>query len=246
MGIQASIMSAAVPWSRREFVQQMGLAAGLVGLSSWSSLAAAQPVADDLTPDEVLAKLVEGNKRFAGGETKLSPRTPADFARDVEGQAPPAIILSCADSRVPPEFVFDQPVGGLFVLRVAGNIVGSGPILQGSLEFAVAELGSKLILVMGHSACGAVQAAITHLEANDTLPGSIGDMVDYIRPVVRKVAAGPKPSDKLVAVTKANAMENARRIATGGPIIPDFVKSGKVKVLGAYYELSNGQVELLG
>jgi carbonic anhydrase len=176
----------------------------------------------------------------------LSPRTPADFARDVEGQAPPAIVLSCADSRVPPEFVFDQPIGGLFVLRVAGNIVGSGPILKGSVEFAVAELGAKLIIVMGHSACGAVKAAITHIDAKDALPGSIGNMVDYIRPVVRQVAAQPQvPADKLVAVTKANALANAKRLATLDPIVSDFVKRGVVKVVGAYYEMSTGAVEIL-
>ncbi len=144
-----------------------------------------------------------------------------------------------------PEFVFDQPVGGLFVCRVAGNIVGSGPILIGSIEFAVAVLGARLILVMGHSQCGAVQAAITYLEKKDKLPGSIGSMVDYIRPVVRQVAALPKPDDKLVAVTKANAVENAKRLATDGPILPEFVKKGELKVLGAFYELSTGKVEIL-
>ncbi len=92
---------------------------GLTHVSA-SSLAALEPNQEDATPDAVLARLMEGNKRFTSGRTKLSPRTPADFARDVQGQAPPAIVLSCADSRVPPEFVFDQPICGLLVLRVAG------------------------------------------------------------------------------------------------------------------------------
>jgi carbonic anhydrase len=219
---------------------------GLTHVSA-SSLAALEPNQEDATPDAVLARLMEGNKRFTSGRTKLSPRTPADFARDVQGQAPPAIVLSCADSRVPPEFVFDQPIGGLFVLRVAGNIVGAGPILKGSVEFAVAELGAKLIIVMGHSLCGAVDAAITHIDKNDQLPGSIGDMVDYIRPVVRKVADQPqKPADKLVAVTKANALHNAQMLAKLDPIVSDFVQRGAVKVVGAYYEMSTGAVEILG
>lgn len=228
--------------SRREFVQRMGLAVGMVGLGAGSTLHAAEP-AVPRKPEEILASLVQGNERFASGKTHLSPRTPADFARDVKGQAPPAIILSCADSRVPPEFVFDQPIGGLFVLRVAGNLVGSGPILLGSLEFAVAELGARLIVVMGHSLCGACQAAITHIENNDQLPGSIEGLVDYIRPVVRKV--GNAPGDKLVNVTKENAIQNAKRLETLGPILPEFVKMGELQMVGAYYEISTGKVEFL-
>lgn len=224
------------------------MAAGAVGLAQLSSTSAQalEPYQGDLSPDAILAHLMEGNGRFTSGQTRLSPRTPADFARDAKGQAPPAIVLSCADSRVTPEFVFDQPVGGLFVLRVAGNIVGSGPILKGSIEFAVAELGARLIIVMGHSGCGAMQAAIDHIEASDVLPGAIGPMVDYIRPVVRRVPAQPTPEDKLVAVTKANAVENARRLASMGPIVSEFVRDGKVKVVGAFYELSTGKVEILG
>ncbi|MDZ4817890.1 MAG: carbonic anhydrase [Planctomycetota bacterium] len=230
--------------SRREFVQRVGLAAGAISLSSYGLLHAEEkPVATSMTPNDILGQLVAGNERFASGKTKLLPRTPADFARDAKGQAPPAIILGCADSRVPPEFVFDQPVGGLFVLRVAGNIVGSGPILMGSMEFAVAELGARLIVVMGHSECGACKAAIEHIENHDKLPGSIEGMVDYIRPVVREVRG--KPGNKLVNVTKQNAIMNAKRLETLGPILPDFVKKGAVKVVGAYYELSTGKVEIL-
>ncbi|UUO09205.1 hypothetical protein M4951_04450 [Blastopirellula sp. J2-11] len=163
--------------------------------------------------------------------------------RDAKGQAPPAIILACADSRVAPELVFDQPIGGLFVLRVAGNIVGSGPTLMGSIEYAVAVLGSSLIMVMGHSSCGACEAAIEHIENNDSLPGSIEGLVDYIRPVVRQVKG--KPGDKLVNVTKANAVRTAQSLETSGPILPERVKSGALKIVSSYYELSNGQVELL-
>jgi carbonic anhydrase len=168
---------------------------------------------------------------------------PEAFAQDVKGQAPPAIILGCSDSRVPPEFVFDQPIGDLFVLRVAGNIVGSGPILKGSIEFAVAVLGARLIIVMGHSQCGACKAAIEHLDNNDKLPGSIEGMVDYIRPVVRKV--GDAPGDKVLNVTKANAVMNAKRLETLGPILPPLFKKGELKMVGAYYEMKTGRVEIL-
>ena len=229
---------------RREFVQQVGLATGAVGLGGLTAFAADGKPAASRKPDDILAQLLAGNKRFVSGKTNLIPRSPEDFARDAEGQAPPAIILGCADSRVPPELVFDQPIGGLFVLRVAGNIVGSGPILAGSVEFAVAELGARLIIVLGHSKCGACQAAITHIENNDKLPGSIEGLVDYIRPVVRKV--GKAGGDKLVNVTKENAIENAKRLATLGPILPEFVKKGELKIVGGYYELKTGQVDILG
>lgn len=231
--------------SRREFVQRVGLAiggAGALSLSSYGSLLAYNKP-DSIKPDDILNQLIEGNERFATGQSRLTSRSPEDFARDVKGQAPPAIILGCADSRVPPEFVFDQPVGGLFVLRVAGNMVGSGPILLGSIEFAVAELGARLIVVMGHSQCGACQAAIDHIENHDTLPGAIEGMVDYIRPVVQEVRG--EPGNKLVNVTKQNAITNAKRLETLGPILPEFIKSGELKTVGAYYEMSTGRVEFL-
>ncbi|MBA2113445.1 carbonic anhydrase [Bremerella alba] len=230
------------PTSRRTFVQNIALAAGAVSLYPTSSLLAANE-SDSRSPDDILAELVAGNRRFASGKTHLSPRTPADFARDAKGQAPPAIILGCADSRVPPEMVFDQPIGGLFVLRVAGNMVGSGPILLGSIEFAVAELGARAVVVMGHSSCGACSAAIDHIDNNDALPGAIEGMVDYIRPVVREVKG--KPGNKLVNVTKANAVYNAKKLSQTGTILPEFVQSGKVKMVGAFYNLSTGVVEFL-
>ncbi|WP_246119949.1 carbonic anhydrase [Blastopirellula retiformator] len=218
------------------------MAVGVASLGAFRSTSAAQLDAEK-SPDQILAELKAGNDRFSSGKTNLSPRTPEDFARDAQGQAPPAIVLGCADSRVPPEIVFDQPVGDLFTLRVAGNIVGSGPILLGSIEFAVAELGAKLIVVMGHSSCGACAAAIEHIENNDALPGAIEGMVNYIRPVVRQVQG--KPGDKLVNVTKQNAIYNAQKLRKLGPILPDLVKSGTVQTVAAYYELSTGKVEFL-
>ncbi|MBI1249464.1 carbonic anhydrase [bacterium] len=228
--------------SRRSFVQSLALAAGAVSLYPTSSLWAANETASD-DPDAILAELVAGNRRFSSGKTRISPRTPEDFARDAKGQAPPAVILGCADSRVPPEMVFDQPIGNLFVLRVAGNMIGSGPILLGSVEFAVAELGARLVVVMGHSSCGACRAAIDHIDNNDTLPGAIEGMVDKIRPVVRQVQG--EPGNKLVNVTKANAVYNAQKLSKTGSILPKFVQNGKVKMVGAYYNLSTGVVDFL-
>ncbi|MFI4874324.1 MAG: carbonic anhydrase, partial [Blastopirellula sp. JB062] len=231
------------PTSRREFVQRVGLAVGAASVGALPAIASANTTLAE-RPNDILAKLIEGNRRFANGKSNVNPRSPADFAQDALGQAPPAIVLACADSRVSPELVFDQPIGGLFVLRVAGNLVGSGPTLMGSIEFAVAELGARLIVVMGHSQCGACAAAIKHIENNDALPGEIEGLVDYIRPAVRQVKGSP--GNKLVNVTKANALRNAEELKKRGSILPERVSAGDLKIVGAYYELSNGQIEILG
>src|SRR5580765_2877051 len=135
------------------------------------------------TADQVMKDLLEGNARFVAGQT-LNPRQrPADYSKLVAGQAPDAVIIGCADSRVPPEVLFDQGVGDLFVVRVAGNVVsGTGAVIKGSIEFAIAELNVPLIMVLGHSNCGAVKAAVQHLEAKDDLPGAINDLVTLIKP----------------------------------------------------------------
>src|SRR5580765_2020075 len=113
------------------------------------------------TADQVMKDLLEGNARFVAGQT-LNPRQrPADYSKLVAGQAPDAVIIGCADSRVPPEILFDQGVGDLFVIRVAGNIInGAGPIVKGSIAYGVVALGAPLIMVLGHSGCGAVKAAL--------------------------------------------------------------------------------------
>lgn len=226
--------------SRREFVMSAGLAAGMLGLPR---LASGGP-SPALAPDDVLAKLLEGNARFMAGQTSLlTRRRPEDFAALAEGQAPQAIIVACADSRVAPELVFDQGIGDLFVVRVAGNVVsGAGPIVKGSIEFAVAELGARLIMVLGHSACGAVKAATAHVEARDALPGSIGPLVEIIRPAVA-LAAG-RPGDKVENVIRANVEKCVETLKGLDPIVAKFVKAGEVKVVGGVYELSNGKVDV--
>ncbi|MDR3621195.1 MAG: carbonic anhydrase [Paludisphaera borealis] len=227
--------------SRRQFVQQVGLVAGAALASAPTAVEAAQPARD---PDAVLALLREGNKRFTSGQTSLlSRRRPSDFAGLAEGQAPIVAIIGCADSRVAPELIFDQGAGDLFVVRVAGNVVdGAGAVVKGSIEFAVAELGVQLIMVLGHSKCGAVKAAIQHVDAHDSLPGSIDGLVEMIKPAVAD--ASGKPGDKLEAVTKANVARSVAKLKTSGPIIPELVKAGKVKIVGAVYELSTGAVEV--
>ena len=232
--------------SRREFVRVTGL--GTLGISlaagGQAADAAATPRRAAADPDQVLARLMEGNKRFVEGKTSLlTRRRPEDFAALAEGQAPEVIIVACADSRVAPELVFDQGIGDLFVVRVAGNVFsGSGAIVKGSIEFAVAELGARLIMVMGHSQCGAVKAAIEHIEANDTLPGSIEGLVDLIRPAVRNAAG--QPGDKLTNVIRENVRKCVEQIKTQNPILSKFAGSGELKVVGATYELKTGVVDV--
>jgi len=236
--------------SRREFIRLSGLAVGATGLAlpttglalGTAGSATGQPARD---PDTVLARLLEGNKRFASGQLVHPGRKPEDFAALAEGQAPLAVIVGCADSRVAPELVFDLGVGDLFVVRVAGNIVsGAGPTVKGSIEFAVAELGVRLIMVLGHSQCGAVKAAIEHIDANDALPGSIGDLIDPIRPAV--VAAKGRPGDKLTNVIRANVEKGVERLKGLDPILSKLAKTGELKVVGAAYELRTGVVEVFG
>lgn len=228
------------PPTRRQFVASASVAA-----LALPELAHAAEAPASRKPDDVLKELLAGNKRFVGGKLAHPGRQPKDFLPLAAGQAPPAIIVGCADSRVPPEVVFDQAVGDLFVVRVAGNIVaGAGPLVKGSVEFAVGVLGARLILVLGHTECGAVKAAITHIEGNDKLPGSIGELIDPIRPVVRRLKGTP-PADKLAVVTRANVLEGVKRLQGLSPVLAPLVKSGELKVVGGIYDLATGKVGLV-
>ncbi len=242
-------MSAEERLSRRDFVRAAGIAAGAASLgASVESEAAPIPAAvaaAPRSPDEVLAALIEGNKRFmAGTPSLLSRRRPEDFAVLAEGQAPEAIIVACADSRVAPELIFDQGVGDLFVIRVAGNVVtNAGPVVKGSLEFAVAVLGARLIVVLGHTACGAVKSAVKYIDDKEALPGAIEGLVDVIRPAVA-MAAG-QPGDKVENVTRANVQKCVETIKGLDPILAKFAGSGELKVVGGVYDLKTGRVNLL-
>jgi carbonic anhydrase len=238
-------MRASTPVTRRDFVRLSGLVAGAAGLALPRPGRAADPPPADRDPDAVLARLLEGNKRFARGEPAHPGRTPADFAALADGQAPLAVVVGCADSRVPPELVFDQGVGDLFVVRVAGNVVsGAGASVKGSVEYAVAELGVRLVLVLGHSGCGAVKAALKHIAAGDKVPGSIGDLVDTIKPAA--AAARGKPGDLLDNAVRANVERGVERLKGLEPALAGPVKAGKVKVAGAVYDLRGGKVTVLG
>ncbi len=228
--------------SRRDVLRLSALAAA--GFSRVARASAADKPATTVGADEALARLLEGNKRYVEGNLVQPRRRPEDFKALAEGQTPLAVIVACADSRVAPELLFDQGVGDLFVVRVAGNVVSSGgAAVTGSIEYAVAELGVRLVMVLGHSQCGAVKAAIKHLEAKDALPGSIGELVDAIKPAV--LAAKRNPGDLLDNAIKANVERGVTRLKGLEPILAGAVRLGKVRIVGANYDLRTGKVMVL-
>jgi carbonic anhydrase len=219
--------------SRRRFLQLSAAATAGLLTSAWELGAPLQARAQStLSPDAALNELMQGNKRFTSGHP-----TARDLAllrqKTVDKQEPFAAVLSCADSRVPVEIVFDQSIGQIFVTRVAGNIVT--PEIIGSLEYGAAALGTKVILVMGHSNCGAVKAAI---QAKD-VPGQISALFPHIRPAVDQ--AGPS----LEPAIKANARIQAGLLREASTVISGLLKEGKLKVVAAYYDLGTGAVTLL-
>jgi carbonic anhydrase len=228
--------------SRRHFLVTAS-AAALTASTLRSNYAFAAPRATPApAPDEVLRMMQEGNARFVAGATTHPRRTPNDFKPLAAGQAPVACIIACSDSRVTPEILFDLGIGDLFVVRVAGNYVsGAGPTVKGSVEYAVAELGVSLVLVLGHSQCGAVKAAIQHLHDKDALPGAINDLVNSIKPAV--LESEKLPGDPLENAIRANVRRGVERLNTLQPIIGPAVKSGKIKIAGAVYDLATGKVQ---
>ena len=243
-------MHSSIGLTRRRFVELSGLStAGLVLAGSegagpvLTADSTSKPRAN-LTPDQILRKLLEGNKRFIKGIPANPRRKPEDFAKLEEGQKPMAVIVGCADSRVAPEILFDQGVGDLFVVRVAGNVInGAGATVKGSIEYAVAELAVSLVVVLGHSKCGAVKSALKHIDAKDSLPGAINDLVNNIKPAVTKTKG--QKGDALENAIKANVEIGVERIKDLKPILAGPVKEGKVKVVGGVYDLRSGEVTII-
>ena len=197
-----------------------------------SSRAAAQT---PLEPEMALQRLMDGNRRFAENRmTSFSEDLDILKAKTVAQQQPFAAVLSCADSRVPVELIFDQSIGHVFVTRVAGNIA-SGPMIA-SLEYAVAVLGTPAILVLGHANCGAVKAAI---EAKP-VPGQISTLFPYIRSAVNQAGAD------LEAAIKANAKFQAGVLQHSSPVLAEQVKQNRLKIVAAYYDLATGKATILG
>jgi len=239
-------------FSRRNFVKLATVSLSAAGLGLYGSeelvwarqkRVSAKPPSP-LGPDEALRELLAGNERFVKGRPSSPRRRPKDFSALAEGQSPAAIIVGCADSRVPPEILFDVGVGDLFVVRVAGNVVSdAGAVVKGSIEYGVAELNAPLIIVLGHSNCGAVKAAIEHIDAKDALPGAINDLVELIKPAVAKSKGeAGEPLDNAI---RANVSISVERLKGLQPILAGPVSEGKVKVVGAVYDLRTGKVTMV-
>ncbi len=192
----------------------------------------------DTSPiQNALDKLIEGNKRFLSRGALHPNQDAARRAEATKGQRPFAVIVGCSDSRIPPEIIFDQGIGDIFVIRVAGNIADD--VALGSIEYAVDHLGSQLIVVLGHSSCGAVTATVQGGEAH----GHIASIVKAIGPAVEE--AKGKPGDLTDNSIRTNAGLVARTIASSKPILSKMVDEGRIKVVAAYYHLDTGLVELL-
>jgi len=185
--------------------------------------------------------LREGNARFVAGEGGARRSWHPHL---VEGQRPFAVILGCSDSRAPVEYVFDQGLGDLFVIRVAGNIVA--PSLVGSVEFAVGAFGTRLVVVMGHTQCGAVGATVHALEHGAPESANLAAIVERITPHVKPIFDGPGDHDAhLAAAVRANAIAAAREMRDASPILHDLVEKGRVVIAAAVYNLSTGVVDFL-
>jgi carbonic anhydrase len=193
-------------------------------------LAAEHPAAS-VSADAALAKLKEGNLRFASSEVSQSKPTAARRAETAQEQHPFAIILGCADSRTAPELIFDQNLGDLFVIRTAGNLVDDHAL--GSIEYAVAHLGARLVVVLGHQRCGAVKAALE----SDHAPGHVESLVRDIQPAVK--AAKGKPGDALSATVTENARQVAAQIKQKAAL-GDLAK--EVRIVYAVYDLDTGKI----
>lgn len=218
-----------------------------------------------ISPTEAISRLKEGNSRFIAGSVqhphemrderayiaKNSYENPGGMslgmtseqaakrrAELTKSQHPFAIILSCSDSRVPPEIIFDEGLGDLFIVRVAGNVLNDEGL--GSIEFAVDVLAARLILVLGHQSCGAVDAAMKTVAAKGKAPGHIQSLVTAIKPVVDSM-----PKADLDTMIKANVKHVVDALRSSQPILNAKIDSGEIEVIGAYYTLDNGAVTFL-
>lgn len=194
-----------------------------------------------IKPDEALVRLSAGNRRFMENKLTHPNEAPAYRRSLTAGQHPFAAILGCADSRVPPEIIFDQGLGDLFVVRVAGNIADNASL--GSLEYSVQQLGVPLIVVLGHSNCGAVKAAL----GGGSASGQIATLISALQPAVLAARAFPGETQELVIAraVRANVALIVHQLRAAYPILAPQANAGTLKIVGATYDLGSGQVELL-
>ena len=230
--------------SRRHFLGAGLAVAGMAaatGLSFRSAFAQLSAAPNAIAPAAALSRILDGNTRYAANISTNKDFSAGRAAR-AQVQYPVAAILSCADSRVAPELVFDQGPGELFVVRVAGNFVNDDGLA--SLEYGVKFLGVPLIVVLGHSGCGAVSATIKVIQDGTVLPGHLPELVEALKPGI-EAAIKKKPQNLLVEATTENVRHNVQRLQTADPILKDVIAAGKLKVVGAYYDIASGKVSLV-
>lgn len=222
----------------------VGLAAAATGGAFWCAQPATaraesgpQQTPEPQNPDAALKRLLDGNQRFLQQKAQHPDQSGARLQEVAQAQHPFATLLSCADSRVAPEILFDEGIGDLFDIRVAGNIVT--PEVLGSLEYAVALLGTPLIMVLGHERCGAVTAAV----AGEQLPGNIGSFVKAIKPVVSKVKG--KSGDLVENAVIANVQYQLELLKQNSALLAERMLEGKLKIVGGRYDLDSGEVSII-
>ncbi|BAU62838.1 carbonic anhydrase [Stanieria sp. NIES-3757] len=228
--------------SRRKLMQ---LGAGFLGTATLTSvlginLTDSEPAVaqNEITPDQALEKLMIGNKRFVDRKTIDPNQDPARLTEVAKEQKPFASILCCSDSRVPPEIVFDQGLGDLFVVRDAGEVVTSEQM--GSLEFGTLVLGTKVLLVLGHEDCGAVKAAIV----GDKVPGQIGAILAEIEPAVVDYKGQQENKEAVRKAVEANVLLQLNKLKKS-TVLTELINSGNLKIVGGYYDLDKGEVTLI-
>ena len=194
--------------------------------------------APKVPPTEALARLKDGNQRFVTNKLEHPRQTAKRRTELANSQHPFAIVLACADSRTSPELVFDQGLGDVFVVRVAGNVLNNE--LLGSIEYAVDHLGAQLIVVLGHERCGAVKAARETIAAKGEAPGHIESLVKAIAPAVEATVGEDEE-----ATIKANARYVAKELRKSTPILKEMIEKGTISVVAAHYDLDTGAVEFL-
>jgi len=225
---------------RRKFLALLGAALSLPALGRTAEKGAPPKPQNVISSDAALERLMKGNNRYVHGNMQRH-----DFAAEraalAKGQNPFASILSCADSRIGPEFAFDAGRGDIFVCRIAGNFASAEMIA--SLEYSVAVLNSPLILVLGHQACGAVDSTIKQVKDGASFPGQIPSLTEALTPAVQAVAN--QPGDLLVNAIKENVVLTIQKLQTAEPILSEAVNQKKLKVVGGVYDLKTGKVELV-
>jgi carbonic anhydrase len=227
--------------SRRHLLIAGAAVTSTLALPRQGQAATAQRPKSPVDAATALRDLQEGNRRYAANAARNT-----DYSRDrlarAAGQAPKAIVLGCADSRVVPELLFDQAPGEVFVVRVAGNFLNTDNIA--SIEYAVEYLGSPLLFVLGHSGCGAVDAAIKVMKDNLELPGQLPQLLRPIFPAV-SAAEAQKPANLLEAAIESNVRGQVRQAPTMSGLIGRYVAGGEVRVVGGVYEIATGQVRMV-